>query len=92
MNLIASELGLFALAGHDDGAAGGIDFDRVLERGFGRDAKNRGQHFDHVIVGVVVVVQKHHVEKGGKLILLLGRFCVAVSGLEVVRGILFYRC
>src|SRR5690348_8988732 len=36
VNLVAAEFGLLAFAGHDDGAAGGIDFNGMMERDFGR--------------------------------------------------------
>ena len=72
MNLVAAELGLGAFAGDDDGAACGIYFDGVAEGGLDREAEDLDEHLDHVVVGVLVIVEQHDVEKRGELFALLG--------------------
>jgi len=61
MNLVACEFGLRTLAGDHDGAALGVDLDSVLVGGFERQEEQRPQHFDHVIIRVIVVVEQDDV-------------------------------
>jgi hypothetical protein len=67
LNLIAAELGLIAFASHDDGAAGGVDFDRVAISDLGRHHEYLAEHFDDVIVGVIVVIEQDDVEQRRQL-------------------------
>jgi hypothetical protein len=64
MNLIACVFGLRALTRDDDRAAGGIHLNSVLIGGFDRQEEQRAQHFHHVIVGVLVIIQQDDVVKG----------------------------
>jgi len=68
MNLIAAEVGLLTLAGHDDGAAGVVDLYGVIEGLAGGHDEELLKHFDDVFVGMVVVVEENDVEKRGELI------------------------
>ena len=63
MDLIARKFGVRTLTGDHDGAACGIHLDGVLIGGFERQKEQRPQHFDHVIVGVIVVVKQDDVEQ-----------------------------
>lgn len=58
MDLIARVFGLRALTRDDDCAPGGIHLHRVLIGGFYRQEEQRTQHFHHVIVGVLVVIEQ----------------------------------
>ena len=61
VDLVAGEFGLRELAGDDDGASTGIHLDGMLIRGFEREAEQRPQHFYHVIVGMLVVIEQDDV-------------------------------
>jgi len=71
MDLIASKFGLLALASHHYGPARGVHFHGMAERDFGRQTKDLSQHFNHVIIGMLVIVEKHHVEKRSEVFSLL---------------------
>ncbi len=64
MNLIARVFGLRALTRDDNRAPGGIHLHGVLIGGFERQEEQRSQHFHHVIVGVLVVIEQDDVVKG----------------------------
>src|SRR5579872_2916952 len=68
MNLIAAEFGLVELAGHDDGAAGGVNLHGVLEGVGFREGEKLLEHLDHVLVGVLVVVEQHDVVEWRELV------------------------
>jgi len=64
MDLIARIFGLRALTRDDNRAPGGIHFHSVLIGGFDRQEEQRTQHFHHVIVGVLVVIEQDDVVEG----------------------------
>ena len=49
------------LAGHHDGATGRVNLFRMAECYFRGHEENRPQHFDHIVIGMLVVVEQHHV-------------------------------
>ena len=61
MDLVAREFGMRTLASDHDGAAFGVDLDGVLIGGFDGQEKQGAQHFDDVVIGVIVVVQQDDV-------------------------------
>jgi hypothetical protein len=61
MDLVACEFGVRSLAGDDDGAAFGVDFDGVLIGGFERQEEERSEHFNNVVIGVVVIIEQDDV-------------------------------
>ena len=63
VNLVAREFSRRALAGDDDGTAGGIHLDRVLQSGFRGQEKEFLQHLDDIVIGVLVVVKQDDMEK-----------------------------
>lgn len=60
LDLVAREFGLGQFAGDQDRSACRVDLLRVPQRLLRREYENLLEHFDHVIVCVIVVVQKHH--------------------------------
>ena len=62
MDLLAGELGGLSFTGEDHRAAGGVHFDGMVKRGARRNKKELLQHLDYVVVSVVVIVEKYHVE------------------------------
>ena len=77
MNLIAAEFGLIAFASHDYGAARGVHLDRMAIGDLGRHHKDLAEHFDDVIVGVVVVVEQDDVEQRSQLLFIFGSLDVS---------------
>src|ERR1035438_9840392 len=59
-HLITGELSLGQLAGDQYGPAHRVNFLRVTEGLFRGKNEDLLQHFNHVIVGVIVVVEQHH--------------------------------
>ena len=57
MDLIAREFGVRTLTSDYDGAASGVHLDGVLISGFEGQEEERSQHFNHVVVGVVVIIE-----------------------------------
>jgi len=68
LDLVPAELGLFAFAGHNDRAANGIDLNSAPERRFSREKKYLREHFDYVVVGMVVIIEQHDVEQRRKFL------------------------
>ena len=64
MDLIPRVFGLWALTRDDDRAPRGIHLHGVLIGGFERQEEQRAQHFHHVIVGVLVVIEQDDVVEG----------------------------
>ena len=64
MDLVAGKFGLRKLTGDYDGTALSVHFDRMLIGGFERQKEQRSQHFHHVIVSVLVVIQQYDVVEG----------------------------
>src|SRR5579862_8302236 len=58
VNLVASELGLRLLARNNDSAAATVDFLGVPESLLERKDEEHLQHFDHVVVTVIVIVEQ----------------------------------
>ena len=63
MYLIAREFGMRALTRDHNRAALGIHFDGVMISGFERQKEERAQHFDHVVVGMLIVVEQDYMEE-----------------------------
>jgi hypothetical protein len=61
MDLIAREFGVRPLTGNHDGAPLGVYFDGMMIGGFKRQKEQCAEHFDDVIVGVIVVVKQDDV-------------------------------
>jgi hypothetical protein len=64
MDLVARVFGLRELTRDDDRAPRRIYLHGVLISGFEGQEKERAQHFDHVIVGVLVVIEQDDVVEG----------------------------
>ena len=64
MDLVARVFGLRALTRYNDRAPGGIHLHSVLIGGFERQKEQRSQHFHHVIVGVLIVIEQDNVVEG----------------------------
>jgi len=56
VDLVAGKLGLFQPTGNQDGPTGEVNFYGVLVGLLPGKAKNLLQHFDNIIVAVIVVV------------------------------------
>ena len=80
MDLIAREFSVRPLTGDYDGAAFGVHLDGVLIGGFEGQKEECSQHFDYVIVGMVVVVEQNDVEQ------LLEALGIAGSGFWISGG------
>lgn len=61
MDLIALEFGALERRGIDDDAAARINFARHQERALAAVIENFHQHLNHVVVGVLVVIQQNDV-------------------------------
>src|ERR1051326_7733069 len=59
MNLVAREFRLRQLTSDQHGAPAGINFLRMPIGLIERKDKNLLQHFDHVVIGVVVVIEQY---------------------------------
>ena len=64
MDLVARVFGLRALTRNDNRAPRRIHLHSVLVGGFKRQKEQRAQHLDHVIVGVLVVIEQDDVVEG----------------------------
>src|ERR1700733_1551332 len=71
VNLVARKLGLGQLAGDDDGPSGCIHFDGVLEGDILGHQEELLQHFDYVVVGMLIVVEENDVIQGRMFLELL---------------------
>jgi hypothetical protein len=60
--LVTREFGERPFAGDYYGSAGGIDLDGMLKRSLGGESEQFLEHFDHVFVGVFVVVEQNYVK------------------------------
>jgi len=63
MDLIAREFGVRTLTGDHNSTAFSIHLDGVLIGGFKGQKEERSQHFDDVVVRMVVVVQQNDMEQ-----------------------------
>jgi len=61
VDLIPGEFGLGKFAGDEDGSPHGIDLLGVTQSLFGGEDEDLLQHLDHVIVGMIVVVDQDYV-------------------------------
>ncbi len=64
MNLIALEFGAFKSGRIDNNSSGRIHFASHEKSLLPAVTKNFDQHFDHVIIGVVIIVKQDDVEAG----------------------------
>src|SRR5262245_50162186 len=67
MDLIAAELRLAELAGNEDGAARPVNLLCMTVCLFGGKDKDLLQHLYDVVVGMVIVVEKHYTVQGDDL-------------------------
>ncbi len=66
VDLVPAELGLFKLAGYDDGAPRGVHFHGSIQGRFGRQNEQLAEHFDDVVVRMFVIVEQNHVKERRK--------------------------
>ena len=72
MNLLTAPFRGIAIAREDNRAVAGIHFHRVIEGLRRRHKKCRAERLDHILIGVIVVVQRYDVVK--RLVAMLGGF------------------
>jgi hypothetical protein len=63
VDLIAGKLRLRPLARNDDGPACRVNFPGMLEGNFQGHKEQHLQHFNHIVIGVFVVIQQNDMKK-----------------------------
>jgi len=58
VDLVPGEFGLWKLTSNDNRAAGGVNFPGVQESFGLRKQEQAAKHFDHVVVGVFIIVEQ----------------------------------